>query len=194
MAAQVDGRRSRDDARDARQRRTRGQKKIGAFKARIEDIEGLARVLARNYGLSLSAARHMAFRANPIREQLSKRGQPPSTYELYEGVEVIRNANKGKLPTGGKASFWTSFLQQWNAFYREERPELMYPDWHTLASTYHATRRRVQRATRAALAKARLDKNGASATGLPNEPKRITGRKPRTRNPRAERSRPRPRP
>jgi hypothetical protein len=155
----ADRKTQRDNARDALLSRTRGQKKVGAFKSRIEEAEVLAQILVRKHRLTSSQARMLAFRASPIQQMLSKRGQPPRAHELYEGVEFIRDANKGKLPTEGRAPFWEPFLRQWNAFHREERPELMYPDWRTMQSVYRSTKRRLESAARAAMGSAEPDRD-----------------------------------
>jgi hypothetical protein len=164
----------RDAARDARQQRTRSQKKVGAFRSRLEEAEALAKVLVRKHGLHLPEARRLVFTAAPLHEMLSKRGQPPSGYELYESVEGIRDANGGKLPTDGGAPFWRGFTKQWNAIHDvpldwaaheggqgEAHHERMFvkpdgaPDWQTVESVYVMTKKRLESTAAAILAKAK---------------------------------------
>lgn len=162
----------REAAREARQQRTRGAKKVSAFRSRIEESETLARVLVRKHGLSLSEARILVATAKPLPELLGKRGQPPSGYELYESVEVIRDKNGGKLPTGGSAPFWPAFTRHWNAMHdvpldwpahegggEEAHHERMFvkrdgtPDSETLEAVYQVTRKRLEAAAAAILDK-----------------------------------------
>lgn len=158
MTVPADRRKRRDAARDARQERTRGQKKVGAFRSRIEETEALARILVRKHGLDPAEARRLAFTANPLREMLGKRGQPPSGYELYEGVETCRDPKTGRLPTGRGTAFWPAFTRQWNAVNSEEHPEWQYytadgqPDWRSLQSVYRIEKRRLEAVAAAILA------------------------------------------
>lgn len=164
----------REAAREARQQRTRGASKVSAFRSRIEENETLAKVLVRKHGLSLPEARILVSTASPLRELLGKRGQPPSGYELYESVEVIRDDNGGKLPTGGSVPFWPAFTRQWNAIHdvplewpahegggTEAHHERMFvkrdgtPDWETAEAVYQATRKRLEAAAAAILNKAK---------------------------------------
>jgi hypothetical protein len=88
--------------------------------------------------------------AQPLTEMLSKRGQSPCNHELYEGVECVRDANDGRLPTGTRAPFWPAFTRHWNAGQSEEHPERMFltsdgqPDWRTLQTAYQVARRRLE--------------------------------------------------
>lgn len=150
MTASPDRKKKRDAARDARQQRPRGKKMLDTFAARLEESEVIARILFRKHGLDLPRARVLALTANPPTEMLGKRGQPPCNHELYESVEVIRDANDGKLPTGTRAPFWPAFVRHWNAGQSEEHPERQFltvkgePDWRTLQAVYQAARRRLE--------------------------------------------------
>jgi len=162
MAAPIDRRRKRDAALDARQQRTREEKRVGAFRSRVEETEALARILVRKYGLQVSDARRLAFTANPMRDMLTKRGQPPSRYELYESIECIRDDHGGELPTDGRAPFWPTITRQWNAANSVEHPEWQFytpdgqPDWRALQSIYRIAKRRLEAAAAKIAAKAKL--------------------------------------
>lgn len=130
---------------------------LDSFASRIEEVEVIARILVRKHGLEPVRARKLALTALPLPEMLRKRGQPPCNHELYEGVEVIRDANKGRLPTGSLSAFWPTFARQWNATHSEEHPERQFltasgePDWRTLQAVYQRARRRLE-ATAATIA------------------------------------------
>lgn len=146
IAGTSERRKRRDAALNARQARSKPAKQEGAFRARFEESEVLARILVSKHGLGLSRARWLVARASPLPDMLHKRGQPPTSHELYEGVESTREKESGQLPIRRGVAFWPSFTKQWNAV-NFEHPERQFvtmagkPNWRGLRAAYRVAKR-----------------------------------------------------
>ena len=146
-------------ALDARRLRSGQAKRSDALRARHEEAEVIARILVRKYKLDPTQALTLALEANPLPSMLTKRGQPPRDYKLYETIERIEEQlefmralqSNGRMLTPRRPKPWRAITLQWNAINFREHPERQFllpddrPNAHTLRSAYLLTRGRLER-------------------------------------------------